>query len=164
MAQSEFPIHFFTIVLNGMPFITYHLSIFQKLPFRWHWHIVEGVANLVHDTAWSVASGGRITADIHELGRSNDGTSAYLDHTATEFPSNVTLYRKPLGEFWDGKREMVAAPLRNINEDCLLWQVDADELWLPDQIDAVRRLFDEQPHRTAAFYWCDYFVGPAAVI
>ena len=31
--------------------------------------------------------------------------------------------------FWDGKREMVNEPLFNINEECLLWQIDADELW-----------------------------------
>jgi hypothetical protein len=29
------PIHFFTIVLNGKPFITYHLEAFRHLPFEW---------------------------------------------------------------------------------------------------------------------------------
>jgi len=46
----------------------------------------------------------------------------------------ITVYRKPRDVFWDGKREMVNAPLANINEECLLWQVDADELWTVEQI------------------------------
>jgi hypothetical protein len=164
MPERDLPIHFFTIVLNGQPFIRYHLDVFRALPFRWHWHVVEGVAELVHDTAWSAAAGGRIDESLHCNGLSNDGTSQYLDRIAGEFPKSITLYRKPLGAFWEGKREMVAAPLANVKEPCLLWQVDADELWRPEQIGGVRRMFQMQPGRTAAFYWCDYFVGPDLVI
>lgn len=158
------PVHFFTIVLNGEPFIRYHIEAFAKLPFRWHWHIVEGVASLVHDTAWSVAGGGRVDDTLHAQGRSNDATSAYLDELARAHPDRVTIYRKPLGEFWDGKREMVSAPLANLNEECLLWQVDADEIWTPEQIVAMREAFHDDPKRTAAMFWCHYFVGPTALI
>jgi hypothetical protein len=164
MIEHDLPIHFFTIVLNGQPFIRYHLDVFRALPFRWHWHVVEGVAALAHDTAWSVAAGGRIDDTLHSKGLSNDGTSQYLDRIAGEFPHSITLYRKAPGSFWDGKREMVAAPLANVQEPCLLWEVDADELWRPEQISAMRRMFQMQPGRTAAFYWCDYFVGPDLVI
>ena len=164
MSENDLSIHFFTIVLNGQPFIRYHIDVFRTLPFRWHWHVVEGVAALRHDTAWSVAAGGRIDTTLHSNGLSNDGTSQYLDRIAGEFPESVTLYRKPHGAFWDGKREMVAAPLANVNGPCLLWEVDADELWRPEQIIVMRRLFQMQPGRTAAFYWCDYFVGPDLVI
>lgn len=160
----DLPVHFFTIVLNGEPFIRYHLEMLKKLPFRWHWHIVEGVASLVRDTAWSVASGGRIDASFHDQGRSNDGTSAYLDEIAAANPENITLYRKPLGEFWDGKLEMVSAPLLNVREPCLLWQIDADELWTAAQIGAMRAAFAANPERTAAYFWCDYYVGPRVAI
>ncbi len=158
------PVHFFTIVLNGEPFIRYHEEMLRRLPFAWHWHVVEGVAALRHDTAWSTATGGKVTDGIHNQGRSNDGTSEYLDDLASRFPGQVTLYRKPLGEFWDGKREMVNAPLPNIQESCLLWQMDADELWTVDQVVEMRRRFLEQPSRHAAYYWCWYFVGPDKVI
>ena len=158
------PVHFFTIVLNGEPFIRYHLDVLKRLPFRWHWHVVEGVASLVHDTAWSVAGGGRIDASFHEQGRSNDGTSAYLDEIAAAHPGQISLYRKPLGQFWDGKLEMVSAPLASIKEPCLLWQIDADELWTRAQIEAVRAAFIAQPDATAAYFWCDYYVGPEALI
>ena len=120
------PIHFFTIVLNGEPFIRYHIDIFKQIPFKWHWHIIEGVADLKHDTGWSLRLGGKITDEIHKQGRSKDGTSEYLDQLAAKYPENITIYRKPKGEFWDGKREMVNAPLANIKEECLLWQLDVD--------------------------------------
>ena len=142
------PVHFFTIVLNGEPFIRYHETMLAQLPFRWHWHVVEGVAALRHDTAWSTATGGRVPDEIHRDGRSNDGTSEYLDDLARRFPGQVTIYRKPPGEFWDGKKEMVNAPLPNITEECLLWQVDTDELWTVDQVSAMRRLFST-PIRSA---------------
>jgi glycosyltransferase involved in cell wall biosynthesis len=161
---DELPVHFFTLVLNGEPFIRHHIEAFRALPFRWVWHVIEGVADLKHDTAWSLSAGGRIPEAFHEAGRSNDGTSAYLDRLAAEFPAQVRVYRKPPGAFWDGKREMTNAPLPHIGEECLLWQVDADELWTTAQIVAARALFLEEPDRTAAFYWCWYFVGEDVVV
>lgn len=158
------PVHFFTIVLNGEPFIRYHIDVLRHLPFPWHWHVVEGVAKLVHDTGWSVETGGAVREDFHDRGRSNDGTSAYLDELATAFPGNVTIYRKPSGTFWEGKIEMVSAPLTNLPMDCLLWQVDADELWTAEQIVRMRDAFVADSRRTAAYFWCDYFVAPDAVI
>jgi glycosyltransferase involved in cell wall biosynthesis/cyclopropane fatty-acyl-phospholipid synthase-like methyltransferase len=158
------PIHFFTIVLNGEPFIHYHIEVFKQLPFQWHWHVVEGVAELKHDTAWSIELGGHIADELHRNGRSNDGTTEYLDALKRQYPENITLYRKPAGVFWDGKREMVKAPLANINEECLLWQVDVDELWTLQQICTARQMFVNNPDKTAAWYWCWYFVGENLVI
>jgi ADP-heptose:LPS heptosyltransferase/glycosyltransferase involved in cell wall biosynthesis len=158
------PIHFFTIVLNGLPFIKHHIEVLRQLPFPWHWHIIEGVAELTHDTAWSTQFGGLIADHLHRNGLSNDGTREYLDSLAKGFPLNVTIHRKPDGQFWDGKLEMVNAPLAHLTEDCLLWQVDADELWTKEQITRARELFVAQPQKTAAFYYCHYFVGENLVI
>ncbi len=164
IAFPSLPINFFTIVLNGEPFIRYHIEVFKQLPFNWHWHIVEGVADLKHDTAWSLQLGGRITDKIHHNGRSNDGTTEYLDELAQRYPENITIYRKPEGTFWDGKLEMVNEPLLNIHEECLLWQVDTDELWTVEQICTARQMFVDNPDKTSAFYWCWYFVGENLVI
>lgn len=158
------PIHFFTIVLDGEPYIRYHLEVFKSLEVPWHWHIIEGVAELSHDTAWSVAGGGTVPSERYKNGRSCDGTSAYLDAIAKENPSTISLYRKPLGQRWDGKIEMVRAPLAAISEECLLWQVDSDELWTADQIHTMYEMFQAAPQRYAAFFWCHYFVGPDKVI
>lgn len=164
ITDDNLPIHFFTIVLNGKPFIDYHIDIFQQLPFKWHWHIVEGVADLKHDTSWSLSQGGKISDRLHNQGKSNDGTTEYLDKLAQLYPENITIYRKPNGVFWDGKREMTNEPLFNIKEECLLWQIDADELWRVQQICQVRQLFIEHPDKTAAYYWCWFFVGQNLVI
>lgn len=161
---AELPIHFFTIVLNGEPFIRHHIDVFKHLPFTWHWHIVEGVADLKHDTAWSLNFGGKITAELHQEGLSNDGTTAYLDALKNEFPENITIYRKSKGAFWDGKIEMVNAPIPNIREECLLWQVDADELWTLEQLCSAREMFLYTPDRTAAYYFDHFFVGPDLAI
>lgn len=162
--QDELPIHFFTIVLNGKPFINYHIDVFRHLPFKWRWHIVEGVADLVHDTAWSKASGGHIDDKCHASGLSVDGTSRYIDFLAQMFPENIVVYRKQRGEFWGGKTEMVNAPLVNIHEECLLWQVDVDEFWTVGQIIEARNMFLSNPRKTAAYYWCRFFVGSDLVV
>jgi glycosyltransferase involved in cell wall biosynthesis/predicted SAM-dependent methyltransferase len=162
---SELPIHFFTIVLNGEPFIRYHIDVFKQLPFKWHWHIIDGVADLKHDTSWSIKLGGSVIDQIHNNGRSKDGTSEYLDELTKLYPENVTVYRKPKGIFWDGKREMVNEPIiSSIREECLLWQIDVDELWTVEQIHTARKIFLDNPEKTAAFYWCWYFVGEDLII
>ncbi len=163
-SPDDLPVHFFTIVLNGEPFIRYHLEAFQGLPFRWHWHIIEGVAKLVKDTSWSVSHGGKIPETFHHQGLSKDGTSEYLDQLARDYPENITIHRKAPGEFWEGKLEMVRAPLASLPADCLLWQIDADELWSRVQIEKMRQLFLENPKKTAAWFWCHFFVGPGLVI
>ncbi|MHC4555826.1 MAG: glycosyltransferase [Planctomycetota bacterium] len=157
--EDQLPVHFFTIVLNGQPFIRHHIEVFKQLPFKWHWHIIEGVADLKHDTAWSVELGGRINEQLHRNGLSNDGTAEYIDELARQYPENITVYRKPEGVFWDGKLEMVNAPLADISEECLLWQVDSDELWTTEQICTCRDMFIAEPDRTAAFYLDHFFVG-----
>ena len=105
-------IHFFTIVLNGQPIHSpSHRNLVKKLPFDWHWHIIEGVADLKHDTSWCSQNGGRVGHSLHQCGLSNDGISEYLDRLAIEHSDQITLYRKSEGAFWDGKLEMVNAPL-----------------------------------------------------
>ena len=122
------------------------------------------MAELQGDTAWSLANGGRVDAAFHEGGLSLDGTREYLDQLQRDHPDRVTVYRKGGGAFWNGKLEMVNAPLANLREPCLLWQVDVDEYWTLEQILACRRMFQEDPSRRAAFFWCHFYVGPALVL
>jgi ADP-heptose:LPS heptosyltransferase len=163
-AGDPLPVHFFTLVLNGRPFIQQHIETFRRLPFAWHWHIVEGVAQQNHDSSWMKQFGGRVTESIHRNGLSHDGTTEYLDELARQFPESITIYRKGDGRFWDGKVEMANAPLPHIKTDCLLWEIDVDELWTADQIRRARELFLANPAATAAFYHCHFFVGGNLVI
>ena len=156
-------IHFFTIVLNGMPFIQAQYAFMRSLTeygIDWSWHIVEGVADLKHDTSWSVANGATITERLHTNGLSNDGTTEFLNQIEEQDRPFIKLYRKPAGEFWDGKLEMVNAPLGNVPPGSLLWQLDVDEFWTPSQIDTIRELFLRDLQLTSAMFWCDFFVGP----
>jgi hypothetical protein len=165
MAEAiDLPVHFFTIVLNGEPFIRYHLNSMKALPFRWHWHVIEGLADLKHDTSWSLPYGATLPTDAACNGRSIDGTAEYLDQIAGENRENITVYRAPRKNIWDGKLEMVAAPLKQIHEPCLLWEIDADELWTTGQLVRGRELFLDTPERNAAIFYCWYFVGPQLVI
>jgi hypothetical protein len=147
-----------------MPFIKEHIKNFLKIAPDWHWHIIEGVAELKNDTAWSAANGGRIESLFHKDGLSNDGTTEYLDFLKESFPNQISIYRKPKGEFWNGKVEMINAPLPSIFEECLLWEVDVDEFWSPSQINKGHKLFIDNPTKFSAFYWCNYFVGPNILI
>ena len=100
--DTALPIHFFTIVLNGEPFIRYHIDVFRTLDCDWHWHVVEGVASLVHDTAWSTVTGGHISPEIHRHGRSSDGTSEYLDALVQqESQARTALLRERLAAALD---------------------------------------------------------------
>jgi len=59
---------------------------------------------------------------------------------------------------------MVNEPLLYIREECLLWQIDADELWTTQQICRGHEMFTQAPEKTSAFYWCWYFVGEKLLV
>ena len=162
--RTNLPVHFFTLVLNGEPFIRYHISELSKLPFDWRWHIVEGVAELNRDSSWAAARGGKVPEGANRGGLSRDGTSEYLDALQREMPDKVTVIRKQDSHYWDGKIEMCNAVLDDLTEECLLWEIDVDELWTSEQIEVVRHAFADEPDRTAAYYWCNFFVGPSRII
>ena len=157
---SDLEIHFFTLLLNGMPFIKYHMNVLQQLKIPWKWHIIEGVADLKHDTAWSLKTGGKIISNIHMNGLSIDSTTKYIDMLSNKYKDQIFVYRKPNGQFWDGKLEMCNAILCNLPNQCLLWQVDVDEFWSIQHIQLVYDMFKENPGRSAAWFYCNFFVGP----
>ena len=146
-----------------MPFIKEHFRRFTELSVPWHWHVVEGAAELKHDTAWSVRSGGHLPEKCYNDGLSADGTAEYLDELMAEHPTQISVYRKNGGKLWDGKREMVSAPLKNFPNDCLLWEVDVDEIWSTQSIEKIHEAFLKDPSKTAAWYWCNFYTGPDLV-
>jgi len=154
------PIHFFTIVLNGMPFIEYHINMLKELPYDWHWHIVEGVADPTHSSSWTSLKGGRIDDSFHKNGLSKDGTTEYLNKLVQIYPDQVSLYRKREGKFWQGKVEMVNAPIEYLPNYCFLWEMDVDEFWDKENVIKMADLFQKNPNKMMAFVPGHFFVGP----
>jgi predicted O-methyltransferase YrrM len=141
-------IHFFTLALDAEPFVRRDLEQLARLPFTWHWHLVEGVTG---------------THPAGDATRSIDGTTDYLDRIQRDYPDHVTVYRKPPGRHWQDVADAANMPLWALGESCLLWRINPDELWTVDQISAARRLFLDHAEKTAAFYWCWLFVAPGLV-
>lgn len=148
-------IFFITIVKDGMPFLSWHYPIFRQLSCDWTWNVVEGTAAPDECTSW--------VAPI-EPGLSTDGTTELmrslvcLDKRVRHFP----------GAWWHGKVAMLNTALEWLQEPCLLWQVDSDEIWSLAQIEAVVALFRDQKRsknvRNCARFFSRYFVGPDIVI
>lgn len=134
-----------TLVLDGMPYITHHLPVLNKLDCDWEWRIVEGVAAPVRDTSWCKQVEPRL---------STDGTSEYLSEI--ERHPRVRVLRNTL---WPGKTAMCNAAIAGIDEPYLLMQVDSDELWTTGQLETVRQIFAQHPEKNCARFDCRYFVG-----
>ncbi len=142
---------FVTPVKDGMPFISMIYPVLRQLPFDWTWNVVEGTAAPENCTLW--------VAPIPP-GLSTDGTTEYLDRLSS-FDKRVRIFRHA---YWHGKVSMFNAALEWINEPCLLWEMDADEIWTVDQIVKTVELFASNRKKNSAAFFCRYFVGPDVVI
>lgn len=134
-----------------MPFLPIQFAMLNRLTIPWEWHVVMGTARPRRCTSWCRA--------VPEI-ISDDGSLEFMQSLAT-VPGRITLYNKPA---WDGKLEMVNHPLQNIKEPGLLWQLDADEIWTPQQIECCRDLFLTHPEKSVAWFWCRFFLGPDIVV
>lgn len=151
MGTPKIEVHFLTIVLDGMPFIAEHYHQFRQLQMPWFWHVIDGVSAPESCTSWCAPIEPRL---------SNDGTLEYLTELAKS-DQRVRLYKS---EWWHGKIEKVNAPLKYIWTPGLLWEIDCDELWTASQITKMVQMFERNPSRNCAYFWCRYFVGPDVVI
>lgn len=115
----------------------------------WTWHVVEGAAMNRHCSSWMAAQPARL---------SSDGTSEFL-YSLAHHP-RVKLYRKAR---WEGKVEMVNAPLASIASECVLLQCDSDELHTAGQLRMLGSLFENDDALAGARLSCRYFVGSALV-
>ena len=154
-------IEFFTIVYNGQPWIRGQAEFFRQLVgVDWRWHVVEGLAEHVKDTAWCKEAGGRVSDfKSRNSNLSTDGTREFLDGLKKEFGNRVSLYRPPGAEPWPGKKAMIDSFLAQLEDGCLLWQLDVDEFWKPDQVEQILGEFEKRPELTAGWFDCDYFFG-----
>ncbi|KAJ1451064.1 hypothetical protein M885DRAFT_570467 [Pelagophyceae sp. CCMP2097] len=147
----------FSLVLNGMPFITHHYAMLNALPISWEWHVVEGVAGGRADAErpYSLAV---IPGKFHFNGRSVDGTSEYID-SLSRSDGRVKVHRT--NRAWRDKLEMVNIALAAMppGETALL-QLDVDELWTSAQLRSLVALLAPESPKRCAYFRCHFLVGP----
>lgn len=135
-------ITFGMIVLNGVPFVKYNLR--SLYPFAHQIIVVEGAC----PAAASVAS-----IDGHSI----DGTREALEEFKNEEdPENklLVVYAEHEGHkngFWSEKDEMSQAYAKRATGN-FLWQVDHDEFYKEEDLDAIRLMLSEQPDITSVHF------------
>ena len=142
--MSDFPrITFGIIVLNGEPFIRYTLQALY--PYAHEIIVVEGAAPGAKNIA---------TADGH----SRDTTLETLRQFQAEADPDSKLTIVTRDGFWTEKDEMSQAYAERASGD-YLWQVDVDEFYQPDDMQAVIQILKEQPAITAVSFKTMTFWG-----
>lgn len=155
--MPELPrVTFGVIVLNGEPFTRYCLRALY--PFAHEIIVVEGA----HENATAVA-----TPDGH----STDGTlDVLMDFKANEDPDDkVTIVVRD--GFWPMRDELgrcrtpqSRAYAERATGD-YLWQVDIDEFYLPEDMQAVMEMLVENPDvATVTFYALTFWGSPRYVV
>lgn len=135
----------FTICLDSMPMITWHLPVFNNLRADWEWVVVEGAASNVRCTKWCQPQAPRL---------SRDGTSEYLNSLRGH--PRVRIIQK---QRWEGKVAMCQAAIQHIKEECVLVQIDSDELWSADQLQRMVQIYEGNARVAAMQFYCRFFLG-----
>jgi hypothetical protein len=167
--SDTIPLRILTICLNGMRHLPRQYETFKKLSIPWQWDIIEGLADLQGCTSWSVGRGGHLPDEkFHKNGRSVDGTYEWI---MDMFDPHVSIWEPPVADvekktrrLWSGKNEMVNKPLFLIHQESVLMQIDADEYWTVEQLERIHAMFVSEPDRTAAWFYCRFFVGPNLIL
>lgn len=142
--MADFPqVTFGIIVLNGEPFIRYTLRALY--PYAHEIIVVEGATHGAKNIA---------TSDGH----SRDTTLSTLQQfKAQEDPDDKVIIITQDG-FWSEKDEMSQAYAERATGD-YLWQVDVDEFYQPEDIEAVLKMLQEKPSITAVSFKTVTFWG-----
>lgn len=138
------------IVLNGEPFIRYNLRALY--PFAHQIIVVEGAAPAAAPIATS-------------NGHSNDTTLESIQRfQAEEDPEKKVILVTAEDEgypdgFWPGEKdEMCQAYAKRATGD-YLWQVDSDEFYMPEDMEKIINLLEEDPEITAVSFKMVTFWG-----
>ena len=160
---------------------------------EWEWAVMEGTALPMHCTKWCAQQEPRLSRDgttqyLESLMAFDrrvkcaanvawDGKIAMVNAPLLGVQRGSFLSdKKPLAdndmEAWclgqnrpPTNREMMSGQFQTtIKDEFLLWQIDSDEIWTAEQIVDCFLMFEDNPKKNAAFFWCRYFVGPDKVI
>eukprot|EP00520_Triparma_pacifica_P017012 CAMPEP_0118665164 /NCGR_PEP_ID=MMETSP0785-20121206/18468_1 /TAXON_ID=91992 /ORGANISM="Bolidomonas pacifica, Strain CCMP 1866" /LENGTH=1555 /DNA_ID=CAMNT_0006559255 /DNA_START=726 /DNA_END=5390 /DNA_ORIENTATION=- len=163
---SKPPIVFFTLCLNGLPYLNHHFPTFsaaaRALNTTFQWHVVEGVAEGRADVNKPYSN-----EKIGDRWRSSrnlslDGSSQVLDMLQALHPDEVFIHRRSDGLAYRDKVQMVNEVAYSLDFECVLMQVDVDEIWSPGMIEKVYESLVGSSHN-CAYFDCHFFVGPGIV-
>ena len=144
----------FSIIHNGLHHLHHNAQYERILNSCDRWVVVEGASLSNGSTKWCK----EFPSDLHENGGSNDGTRGFLEYLSGK---NDKLVYVPSNGFWQSKDHQVNRAIeevRKITDRCWLWEVDIDEQWEPEQMDAAEQeLFDSGAK--AGCFRANCFVG-----
>jgi hypothetical protein len=144
----------FSIVLNGLHHLQ-HNNYYQTMLDNFdYWIIVEGQALPNGSTSWCK----QLNETYQINGRSVDGTHEFLSELA--FKNSKLIYIPSNGP-WNSKDQMVNVAIKaikNITNECFLWEVDIDEQWTKTQLEQAELELTINKTKTGHFL-CDYYVG-----
>lgn len=135
----------FTLALDAMPQLSWHLPVFNRLNCPWLWTIIHGAAMNGGSTKWCARQQPRL---------SRDGTGDYLK--SISYHPRVRIIEK---EEWESKDAMCNAAVNQIREPCILHQIDSDEVWSAEQLEKIYRLMVTMPKYNMMQYYCRFFIG-----
>lgn len=125
----------YMIVLNGLKHLKHNNYIEYLLAEALDYLVV--VEGAVDGTKGSAHWSGIVSADYHKSGNSKDGTVEYLQELNEKHKNLHVIFANGL---WSGKDEMVNTAIDKIKEitnECFLWEIDADEQWTSWKMDEI---------------------------
>lgn len=144
----------FTIIHNGLHHLKHNNQSEKILSMCDKWIVVEGASRSNGSTKWCK----EFPNHLHKNGASVDGTREYLYDFSQK---NENLVYIPSTGFWDSKDEQVnhaIAEVRKITDRCFLWEIDADEQWEPETMDAAEKELRLTGSKAGAFR-ADCYIG-----
>jgi hypothetical protein len=124
-----------------------------------YWVIVEGAAGNEGSTRWCK----KIPKEYHDNGSSIDGTVEFFNKLAQSQNDNKGCLITN-SDIWKSKDSMVNAAIKyikdNISNNAFLWQIDCDEQWTSEAMDAA----EKELKGDTGMFLCNYYVGPGLVV
>jgi len=129
----------FSIIHNGLHHLHHNTQYENILKSCDKWIVVEGASRSNGSTKWC----NEFPDDLHLNGGSIDGTREFLQFLSKETDKLIYI---PSSGFWQSKDHQVNRAIeevKKITNRCWLWEIDIDEQWELEQMDAAEKeLFD----------------------
>ena len=144
-------ITFGIIVLNGEPFTRYCLRALY--PFAYEIIVVEGA---------SIKAAAIASPDGHSVDGTLDTLYRFKEEEDTE-DKLIIVTAEDYGYsngFWPGDKDQQSRAYAECARGDYIWQVDIDEFYKPEDIQAVIRMLADDPSITGvSFYWKNFWGG-----